>query len=382
MQGTIYTQSAGSAEMSDATSGTQHSMESGEQQGAPQEFTFNFSGTGGELFKISIVNLLLTILTLGIYYFWGKVRVRRFVWSRTEFMGEPFEYTGTGGELFTGFLLVTVLFMLATFAQTALAAFFPIAASVILPLALLVLWPFAVYRAIRYRLTRTSWRGIRGNLDGKATTFLGVAAKHNLLSALTLGLWYPNAKAALVGHVVNRARFGSHPFSFSGEASQIRWAYYKAAAVYVLTMGAYIGMIIFTLHSAEQAQGSVPPFEEFQGSLILYAVVVVAVMGLAQLILYVHIFRWQAAHTAVAGLQFYSEMRAWPLLRLQLGNLLLVLCTLGLGTAWAEVRNIRFLQKHLVASGQPVFASVMQDTAAVPKRGEGFLEAFDVEIGL
>ena len=63
-----------------------------------------FHGTGGSLFGIHIVNMLLTGLTLGIYYFWGKVKVRNYVFSQSEFEGDRFAYHGTGKELLLGWL--------------------------------------------------------------------------------------------------------------------------------------------------------------------------------------------------------------------------------------------------------------------------------------
>src|SRR5258705_6215321 len=71
---------------------------------------FAYDGRLGELYGIFIVNLLLSIVTLGFYRFWGKTRIRRYIWSRLSLSGDAFEYTGTGGELFIGFLIVVVLF--------------------------------------------------------------------------------------------------------------------------------------------------------------------------------------------------------------------------------------------------------------------------------
>src|SRR5215467_2324769 len=69
-----------------------------------------FHGTGEALFGIFILNLLKIILTLGIYYFWGKVKTRTFIWGQTEFAGDRFAYHGTGLELFLGWVKASVLF--------------------------------------------------------------------------------------------------------------------------------------------------------------------------------------------------------------------------------------------------------------------------------
>ena len=76
---------------------------------APDKFTaFQYDGRLGELYWIFIKNLLLSIITLGIFRFWGKTRIRRYLWSHTSLAGDRFEYTGTGGELFIGFIIVMV----------------------------------------------------------------------------------------------------------------------------------------------------------------------------------------------------------------------------------------------------------------------------------
>ncbi len=67
-----------------------------------QTHALSFHGKGGELFGIYLVNALLSIVTLNVYYFWGKTKLRRYLWSHTQFMGDRFEYLGTGKELFKG----------------------------------------------------------------------------------------------------------------------------------------------------------------------------------------------------------------------------------------------------------------------------------------
>jgi uncharacterized membrane protein YjgN (DUF898 family) len=75
--------------------------------------TFEFTGHRGPFFKLLLINLFLTIITLGIYRFWAKTNVRRFIWSNIRFMGDPLEYTGKASELLLGFMIVlAVLFPL------------------------------------------------------------------------------------------------------------------------------------------------------------------------------------------------------------------------------------------------------------------------------
>ncbi len=77
-------------------------VENPSSQDQDNHHTIEYVGTRGELMPIVLMNLLLTILTLGIYHFWAKTNIRKYLWDKTRFDGEPFEYTGTGGELFMG----------------------------------------------------------------------------------------------------------------------------------------------------------------------------------------------------------------------------------------------------------------------------------------
>ena len=133
--------------------------------------TFTWSGNPWALFGLSLLNFVLTVLTLGIYYFWAKTEVRRRIWSSVRISGELLVYTGRGRELFLGFLIVLGLVFVPTIVVTmGLQIFFgpgsPVVVGfqVVLYIVFLFLFGLAVYRARRYRLSRTRWRGIRGAL--------------------------------------------------------------------------------------------------------------------------------------------------------------------------------------------------------------------------
>jgi len=128
-----------------------------------------FPGRWQEYAGIAAVNLLLTIVTLGIYRFWAIARTRRYLWSNTTIIDDELEWTGTGGEMFIGFLMVMGIFL------GTIAAIFGIAYPVgqwfmilgLLAFYIFILWGvnFAQFRALRYRRPRTYWRGVRGGSD-------------------------------------------------------------------------------------------------------------------------------------------------------------------------------------------------------------------------
>ncbi len=140
---------------------------------AGEPVTISWSHPKG-LVGLSLLNFLLTALTLGIYYFWGKTEVRRRIWSAIRINGEPLVYTGKGKELFLGFLIVFGLFFLPLILVSAglQVAFGPESPAIVLfqlamYLVIFFLIGVGIYRARRYRLSRTNWRGIRGALVPK-----------------------------------------------------------------------------------------------------------------------------------------------------------------------------------------------------------------------
>lgn len=157
---------------------------------------YRFLGDGSTLFEIRVRNLLLSLLTLGVYSFWGKARVRRYLCGQIEFQQDRFVFHGTGRELLFGWLkalpfLAFVIFfpnILPLFWQTPNAL---VAAQFAVFAAILILWPIASAGAYRYRLNRMSWRGIRFSFRGSTFRYLLLYLGCYLLTALTFGLYAP-----------------------------------------------------------------------------------------------------------------------------------------------------------------------------------------------
>lgn len=183
------------------------------------------------LVGIVVKNLLLTIITLGIYRFWARTRLRRYFWSNITIAGEPLEYTGTGRELFVGFLIaLAVLLPLAVaYAAVERALLGNLAAAITLKLlylaALATLVQAAKFRARRYRLSRTVWRGIRAGQSGSTWRYIGLSWLYGLLSLATLGLAVPWSDVALERYKVNHSWFGESAFSLDASGRRLlgRW---------------------------------------------------------------------------------------------------------------------------------------------------------------
>ena len=190
-----------------------------------------YTGTAGGLFGLVMHTSLLTLLTFGLYRFWAKTRVRRYIWSATAPGGDPFEYTGTGLEKFFGFLFAIVilavvlgLFQLGLFYaglsflnlgpdssawEVNLATFMAqLSVIVILPLIYI-----AQYRARRYKMSRTRWRGLRFGMEDGAFGYMVRAIGHSFLTGLTFGLLLPRQTYYLAKYQTDRTWYGNSKFS-------------------------------------------------------------------------------------------------------------------------------------------------------------------------
>lgn len=221
----------------------------------PEDLLYGrYTGTTGALLVLAIKTNLLTIVTLGIYRFWARTRIRRYVWSATAPGDEPFEYTGTGLEKLLGFLIavVTLAFVLG---GLQIVLFFlglsmfsggdetglilQITATQASLLVLLPLIFFAQYRARRYRLSRTRWRGIRFGMDQGAAGYMWRALGHGMLTLATLGLLLPRQTFWLTKYKFDRTRYGDVYFHQAG-----RWQMLYPA-MWQLIIGAtiFIGLV-------------------------------------------------------------------------------------------------------------------------------------------
>lgn len=308
-----------------------------------------YHGEGGALFGLMIVNALLAIITLGIYSFWAKNKVREFHYSHTNLDGDPFTYHGTGGELFAGALKASGIMIVLGVGLTAvtemsqrgmLGPFAMIGAVATFYLAIFFLVIIAVNGARRYRLSRSSWRGIRFSFHGRWPQFLGLVAGGVALTIVTLGFYMPWFQSKRREFFVRNARFGSEPFLYDGKGKVLFGQYVKALLLTVPTLG-----LVWIWYAA-----------------------------------FKHRYFW--GHTAMRGARFRSSVTGRELFGLMLTNGLLVLFTFGIGMPWAITRTHAFWCNALSLHGTVDWAAIEQRAQTATATAEGLAEGFDVDIGL
>lgn len=185
-----------------------------------------FSGGRKEFFRLVARGAGLEFITVGFYRFWLATDIRRYLWSYTSVDGDAAEYTGRGKELLIGFLFALAILVpiyLAYFIVGLEIERFKAFASFPLFLFFYLFGQFAIYRARRYRLTRTVWRGVRFWMSGSGWAYAARAALWGLLTILTLGLLLPWRAAALERYKMRHCHYGDLQGSFEGRS----WDFFK-----------------------------------------------------------------------------------------------------------------------------------------------------------
>ena len=230
---------------------------------APAPLDGAFLTEKSKLFWLAFWTGFLTVLTLGIYRFWARTRLRRYIWSAIDAGGDSFEYTGTGLEKFLGFLIaLVVLAVYLGLLQVGLSfigfnlwgavtlepsgprdVLIQLGVTYVTGLAVLPLIFYAQYRSRRYMLSRTRWRGLRFGLDAAALGYVWRALLYFALSLVTFGLLIPLATFRLEKYMTDRMWYGNAGFEQQGQW----WRLYPAMkhlliALGVLVLGGAVGI--------------------------------------------------------------------------------------------------------------------------------------------
>jgi uncharacterized membrane protein YjgN (DUF898 family) len=312
--------------------------------GASGARRFTFHGAGGTLFGIYVVNILLTIVTLGFYRFWGRVKVRRFMLSQTAFEGDRFAYHGTGKELLLGFVKALLFLGLPIMALSAVARLsgdvkIHIATRAFTYLLVFTFIPIAMVGARRYRLSRTSWSGIRFSFRGRPWAFVRIFMLATLLNAVTLTLYYPFFQTRQQMFMVSNSHFGRRPFRFDGRGRDLFGPYVVALLLLVPTLGLY-----FFWFSARKTR-----------------------------------YFWD--HTFFETARFRSTMTGRALLAQSIVNVMMLIFTLGLAWPWVSIRRTRFEFAYLSVEGPLDLAGIVQEPQLATATGDALSSLLGADVG-
>lgn len=342
------------------------------------------------------------IVTLGWSRFWGRTRIRRYLWNHFAILDDRLEYRGRGMELMIGFLLA--LLMLAAwgglmylawiyvfhekpFANFGLFDIFSLSVALIgFPLAYV-----GHYAGLRYRLSRTRWRGIRCGMAGSAWRYGALATFLTFANAFTGQMLTPVVSVNLARPRIANARVGSLAFVFAGRAGDIYGRYlgyyFLNIIAWLVAAGTFFAALGGTVGSLEIS------FEDFlklfsQPSLrtvLLIAAVAIGVYVIFSVLILplrcwwqAYLFRYLVSHSRAGTVLFataISTRQMWGFLVL---NYIIVVLTLGLGWPWVLHRTLKLIAAELWLYGSPDGTAVTQPTDLGPRYGEGLLDMFDV----
>ncbi len=305
---------------------------------------FAFRGHGGEFFADWIRNMLLCVLTLGLYYPWARARILGYLIGNLEADGDRLSYHGSGSELFVGLLKIIAVMVVSYVVLIFLAPVLPVALFLILVVAIYVgtflLSGLALLGAFRYRLTRTSWRGVRFAVRRETGAFLREFMLYGTLVVVTLGLALPfflNWRRRALTH---RAGLGTGRFGFDGDARSLIGPYLLAMFLTLPTLG--LAWVWYDLVQKRHM--------------------------------------WNHTTFERARFRLSIETSAW--FSFAVLNSLLVVLTLGLGWPLAATRYLSFLTDHLTLEGPLDLAAIRSAPADASATGESLADVFDIDVEL
>ncbi len=353
--------------------------------GEPQDesgegLVFSFTGQVRSFLGLSLKNGLLNIVTLSLYRFWAKTETRRRIWSAIRINDEPLEYTGRGKELFFGFLFAMLLLGLPVLVIAVGVQFLgPLVAG----LAFLLVYPFMIgllgfarFSAFRYMASRTTWRGVRFQLRGSGLryglAFLGYA----LMSAITLGWYWPAAQRRLAGRLWGALSYGDRQMNFNLEKAQnvsIYAPFIPAAMGFAILY--VVVMFAFGLTEVTDAKAPTP---DLMVILKFYAVLPLLAVAWAVMFAPYHVaqLRSVAEGTHLDGLRFDLQLRWQDMASLWVGNVAMLILSLGLLAPMVQARTARVLTRSLKSRGSADLHTTQ--APAGPRTGEGLADAFGV----
>ncbi|MDH4227121.1 MAG: zinc-ribbon domain-containing protein [Deltaproteobacteria bacterium] len=298
-----------------------------------------FRGSGEQLFILYLVTMLLSAATLGIYYFWGKIKIRKYIYGQTEFLGDRFQFTGTGLELFIGWLKAVGLLAILIVIPNQLSTFVSPVFGILSLLGFLLLVPIALVGSRRYKLTRTTWQGIKFSFTGSIGQCFKVFALGYFLTGITFSIYYPYLHASMQEFLRGNTRYGSTPFAYDGKGGDLIGSWVITMLLFIPTLG---------------------------------------IMGLwfrAKRVRY----DWE--HTTFDNMRFKCSITPGKYIGFEITNYLILIFTAWIAYPWVLARRMRFNIENLSLEGTVDFEKIRQTADQASATGEGLMDSFEMDFG-
>ncbi len=288
------------------------------------EYKLDFLGKGGDFFGILIINWLLTVVTLGFYYPWAKAKKLQYLYNATTLNESSFEFHGTGKEMFKGFIkaiaILGVLYGIIT--GITLVLKMPVVGMIVFYLLFLAILPIAIHGSYKYRMSRSSWRGIRFGYRGDRNELFQNFFKWIGLTIVTLGIYGSWLAINLRSYLIGNIKFGDINFKYDGDGGDYFILNLKGYLLTIFTLGIYMFW--------------------WQKDLFEY---------------YINNISLEKEGKTI---ELESTVTGGGLFKLIIVNLLMLIFTLGLGAAWIEIRTMNYLISNIHLNGSIDLDSISQ----------------------
>jgi uncharacterized membrane protein YjgN (DUF898 family) len=309
-----------------------------------RRYRMNFAATGKDFFGIFVVNWLFTILSFGLYYPFARARTMHYLYGETSFEGSRLYFSGTGKEMFKGFIVaiaviisLNLLFFLCSYNDFYWGL-------LLIYIAYTLLIPIAIHGSMRYRMSRTSWRGIRFGYRGNRKDLMLKFIAWGLLTIVTFGIYWSWMTMNIRSYVFEHTRIGNARFKFHGQGSDYFLINLVGYILTFLTLGIYYpwwrrNILTFYIENLSLHQDDKKMLMRFRGT-------------------------------------------GNELLPILLGNLLIIIFTLGFGYPYTIVREMNYIFKNLDMRGTLEFSNIQQSEANFRNAaGEDIGDMLDINIG-
>jgi uncharacterized membrane protein YjgN (DUF898 family) len=337
-----------------------------------RELRFEFKGSAKEYFRIWIVNTLLTIVTLGIYSAWAKVRTKQYFYRHTFVDGTSFEYLADPLKVLKGRIIAAVALGLLFGSQHYSLPLYLCTVAVFV-----LATPWVLVKALAFNARNSAYRNIRFAFTGRTGEAYGLYLGMLLLYVVTCGLAYPYVQWRMTSFAVTRHLYGDLRLWWE---SKPRGYYFAYLLGLLLMLPAYAIMMAITFASVGDKHD---PAAAQRAMLPALAIVYPALLAATAVV------RARLANLLYGGIRLgphwlTCHQRGRDLVVLYLVNLVAVVCSLGLLIPWAKVRVARYTASNLrLFAVGPIHAEkLLDDEPGATGVGLADLGDFDIGIGV
>jgi len=361
-------------------------MEDGPQAIAPVAHRLRFDGSGHEYFKVWIVNLALSILTLGIFSAWAKVRNKRYFYGNTTLDGSAFDYTANPVSILKGRLIVLAYIV----AYTVLGNTFPPGQAAMIAITI-PLVPWVINRSLAFNSRYSAHRGLRFGFEGSYWGAFGTFIVWPVLGALSVGVLVPAAAHRAKAYIVNNTRYGRCHFAYHAKLSKIYAAYAIALILgFGLLMSVIVGVAMVAgigvvLGVNENPGGSGSIISAFLSlvlvtlGIIAYLLILIVPAAVVQSVVTNHVWNTNELQRDSFEMRLSVARVVW----IQVSNLVLIILSLGLFVPYAKVRMLRYRIESFSMTrteGAAVYQAGLRDRFSAT--GSELGDAFDLDLGI